>query len=1139
MPSPDPERLRGIKTFPSLVKYLRDDLDWPIESENFDDLTFDFEPEELGIDPKTSAKIESIKQLRPLSSSQPWGIFFVKFEPKKLPVVALRRILGQLVIKKRASANRADQQTWRLSDLLFLSNYGENEQRQITFAHFSGKDDSKNLPTLKVLGWDDSDTALHIDHVHATLEKKLRWPDDGNDLDVWRKTWSSAFTLRHREVIETSKELAVRLAGLAQQIRKRANAILSIETENGPLRKLMEGFKEALIHDLTEDPFADMYAQTIAYGLLSARITNPKGDNPDELSGQMPITNPFLKELMETFLSVGGRNGGTGAGSGIDFDELGINEVVDLLDNSNMEAVVRDFGDKNPLEDPVIHFYELFLHEYDTEIRMQRGVFYTPKPVVSFIVRSVDEILRKEFGLEDGLADTTTWGEIVNRNTGLEIPIGAKSDDTFVQILDPATGTGTFLVEVIDLIHKTMVAKWEDEGNSRKRIEQLWNDYVPTQLLPRLHGYELLMAPYAIAHMKIGLKLFETNYHFGSEERAQIYLTHTLEPASGENNQLSFSGMFPALAHEAEAVNAIKRNKNFTVVIGNPPYSSLSCNMSSWIKNLVNDYLNIQGERIKEKSKRNHLQNDYIKFIRIADLACMKSPLAIFAYITSNSYLDGRTLRGLRWNLLQNYQKINIFNLYGDSKKRDAKKGDENVFDITEGVSIIFGCRHQNQDDTKINYAEIQGTREQKYQELKKNTPYTLGEAIPASAPYYMFKKSDDSVRDEFLRMGPSLDHIFRVNGAGLKTNRDKFATDEDRAALLERMNQFADKAISDEDIQSRYSLKENYTWKIPKARSDFRSRRVSETKIIPLTYRPFDIRQVYYDKAIVFNPRTQIMSHMFNGPNLAIVSIGQNESKVFNHAFISRNSVEIKMATHYGASVVFPLYLYPNPMELIEQQVSVSSNFNSSVNNLINIANQSAQVGVASDMQVLHYIYAILYSQIYRKRYAEIFVNDFPRIPESPCLELFSALGLLGAELTALHLVEKSYPMAPWNQKGTKFNCPFDNTGITLAGHGSMQVDKVSYSDETVWIDKKKTCGFRGVKESVWEFHIGGYQVCQKWLKNRGPKKGQPGRILTKEDIAHYQKIIVAISETIRIMVEIDEVIEEHGGWPEAFETK
>ncbi len=237
-----------------------------------------------------------------------------------------------------------------------------------------------------------------------------------------------------------------------------------------------------------------------------------------------------------------------------------------------MEAVLRDFGDKNPQEDPVIHFYELFLKEYDPEKRMKRGVFYTLRPVVSFIVRSVDEILHNEFGLEDGLADTTTWGEMAKRNKDLKIPKGVKQDEPFVQILDPACGTGTFLVEVIDLTHRTMKAKWRKQRHMELEIPILWNEYVAEHLLPRLYGFELMMAPYAIAHMKLGLKLFETGYSFKSHERARIYLTNSLEPPQDFSDRFEFDA--PALAHEAQAVNAVKRHKQFTVVIGNPPYSS-------------------------------------------------------------------------------------------------------------------------------------------------------------------------------------------------------------------------------------------------------------------------------------------------------------------------------------------------------------------------------------------------------------------------------------------------------------------------------------------------------------------------------------------------------------------------------------
>jgi hypothetical protein len=528
--SPNGNPLHSIKTFKQLVNYLRDELDWPIEAENFDDLTFDYAPEELGLDAETAVKIKEIKQLRPLTSKQPWGIFFVNFAPKQLPVVALRRILSTLVIKKRQSSNQPHLAAWRLHDLLFISSYGETEHRDITFAHFAEEHGTGDLPTLRLLGWDDEDTKLKLDFVERELKDKLRWPEDEGDVAAWRAKWSTAFRLRPREVIKTSQQLAIQLADLARGIRKRANNVLAVESDKGPLRKMYAAFKEALIHDLSTDDFADMYAQTISYGLLTARFSHPAGLVADNLADMVPVTNPFLKDMLETFLTIGGRKGK------IDFDELGINDVVQLLRDANMEAVLRDFGDRNPQEDPVIHFYQDFLQEYDAKKRMQRGVFYTPRPVVSYIVRSVHELLQTEFGLEDGLASTVTWGEMAAKHTGLTIPAGTKPSDPFVCILDPATGTGTFLVEAIDIIHKMMEARWKKQGHMALEFQNLWNEYVPKHLLPRLYGFELLMAPYAIAHMKIGLKLYETGYRFSSDERARIYLTNMSRPCIHRSN---------------------------------------------------------------------------------------------------------------------------------------------------------------------------------------------------------------------------------------------------------------------------------------------------------------------------------------------------------------------------------------------------------------------------------------------------------------------------------------------------------------------------------------------------------------------------------------------------------------------------
>jgi hypothetical protein len=1131
MPGPDLDSLRKIKTFPSLVAYLRDDLDWPIESEDFDKLTYNYEAEELGIDVKNAAKIEYIRQLKPLYSKQPWGIFFVKFEPKKLPVVALRRILGQLVIKKRASANRADQQTWRLNDLLFLSNYGENEQRQITFAHFSGNEDLKNLPTLQVLGWDDSDTALHIDHVHSTLRSNLRWPGDENDLDVWRKTWSSAFTLRHREVIETSKELAIRLAGLAQQIRKRANSILSIETESGPLKRLMAGFKEALIHDLTEDSFADMYAQTIAYGLLSARITNPKGDNPDELSNQIPITNPFLKELMETFLLVGGRNGKAGVGSGIDFDELGINDVVSLLDNSNMEAVLRDFGDKNPLEDPVIHFYELFLHEYDSETRMQRGVFYTPQPVVSFIIRSVDELLRTEFGLENGLADTATWGQMGERHNGLKIPEGVTPDQAFVQILDPATGTGTFLVEIIDCIHKTMTEKWNVDGHGVKKVKQLWNDYVPKHLLPRLHGYEILMAPYAIAHMKIGLKLYETGYRFDSDERTRVYLTNALEPASDKQLTLNF---MLAFAHESQAVNEIKLKQRFTVIIGNPPYAGVSANHGDWITKLIDVYRYVDGEPLGEKKV--WLKNDYVKFLRLYQLAIELTGCGLVSLITDHSYLDGPTFRGLRSNMLSSFPQGFILNLHGNSKRREKTPDgglDENVFDITQGVAIATFCDGPRRESV-VRYADLWGERVEKYSELFSATISSIQwNKITPKSPFYLFAPVTTFLEREYAA-GWLVTDIFRLGSNGVQTSRDPLVIAPSREKLKRRFTWIRDGSVPDSLVARTFDVKDKSFWRLKDARSGLFQDKHWEDKIVDYSYRPFDDAWLYASSHFVHRLRHKVMQHL-EQDNLALC-VGRAGLVVegkWNLVFCTKHICDHNLF-YRGSSLNFPLYRYVKPDELnfhnshsdYARSHNINSGFLVELERRISLPHGSTGA-LSQDLTpeaVFHFSYAIFHSPTYRSRYAEFLKFNYPRLPLAGSLALFRALDRLGSELVALHLMQSP---------------KLGNYIMSLIGSGEFHVEKTSYLSETLWLDKAKTYGFRGMPEEVWNFHIGGYKICEKWLKDRGPKKGKPGRILTKEDIAHYQKIIVAISETIRIMGEIDEVIEEHGGWPGAFVTK
>ena len=910
MPNDHRDRLANIRRFDQLVAYLRDEMGWPIGSGDFEELTFEYTADELGIDEKNAAKIQEIKRLRPLEANQPWGIFFVKFEPKRLPVVALRRILGQVALKKRASANNAERRAWAPDDLLFISNYGESGERRIAFAHFAKPADGADLPTLKVLGWDNLDTPLHLDDVAEKLTHNLAWPD-GDGSDAWRERWRSAFTLRNREVITTSKELSIRLAELARTIRDRIKTALTIETDKGPLTQLMKAFQAALVHDLDADGFADMYAQTIAYGLLSARIADPTRKTADDLAAHMR-TNPFLRELMETFLKVGGRRGKAG-GPGIDFDELGVSEIVDLLDSANMEAVVRDFGDQNPQEDPVIHFYELFLKEYDAEKRMQRGVFYTPRPVVSYIVRAVDELLRTEFGLADGLADTTTWGEMAKRHKDLKIPEGVSSEHDFVQILDPATGTGTFLVEVINLIYKTLAAKWKAQGHDEKKIDAKWNEYVPKHLLTRLHGYEILMAPYAIAHVKIGLKLFETRYQFGSDERARVYLTNALESAT--DRQLSL-GFLPVLAHEAEAVKTIKKKQRFTVVIGNPPYAATSSNLSPALRRIVDPYRSVNGQMIRERSMlqfEKNIQDDYVKFFALSQATLHQTGCGVCSLISNHSYLDGPTLRGMRWNLITSFPRSWFLDLHGNANKSEKPPEgmkDENVFDIRQGVAICVMVKPIIEKiETSLGVCELWGERTDKYEWLtRKNVINSGWTQIDPKTPYYYLIKPDSGELGNEWDSWPSICELFTKRSTGTETGFDPLLVAFSKSELLQQIEMFADPKLTRQSISQHFDISEGHASVLYDRRKELRTLRAADVQQLQL--RAFDYRWALLRRDLLKTNSFNVMLDL--GPDSpGLVTTRQTKERF--SAFAVNGFCGHKVTSSYDRSYVLPLFERPS----------------------------------------------------------------------------------------------------------------------------------------------------------------------------------------------------------------------------------
>ena len=1120
MPRIEPElqRLQDIKSLPSLIKYLRDDLNWPIGSDDVDIVTFDYDPAELGFDSASTAKIDEVRQLRPLTPGQKWGIFWVKFGKKQLPVQMLRRALGNLVVKKRASTKKSDKAAWHMHDLLFISAYGDDDNRHITFAHFSESEDSeKSLPVLKVLGWDDDDTLLHLKDTYKTLVTSLNWettPTD--DPEAWREHWSKAFRLTHKEVINTTKELVVELAHLATVIKKSVLTSINAETEKGPWKKLMLAFQKTLIKDLNEEHFADVIAQTVSYGLLTARLSSDGPISLKNLVDMVPSTNPFLKELLKHFLTSAGMKGL------FDVDEAGINDVVELLNRANAQAIRNDFGKKTAGEDPVVHFYEHFLGEYNKKLKVERGVFYTPQPVVSYIVRSVHELLQKEFGLEDGLADTSSWAEVKKKNKDLKIPEGIKPDiEPFVQILDPATGTATFLIEVIEVIHNTMVAKWNKDRVPKADQIKKWNTYVPTHLLPRLYAYELMMAPYVIAHMKVGLKLNETGFtaweNLGAENRANIFLTNALESHA---KQLDLPG-FNALAHEAAAVNDIKRYKRFTVVIGNPPYSVSSHNKSPFIENLMASYkTGLDRERNIQP-----LSDDYIKFICHAEHVLNTSGQGILGFITNHSYLSGVIHRTMRKSLLATFGKISVTDLHGNSFINEHPPGgtrDSNVFDIQQGVSLFLGCR-SGATTIDIRFSELWGTGDAKLAILSGPPSEVAYKKIIPDADYAFFVPKDFSQAADYTNW-PSLEDVFGVNQNGVQTGHDSFSVTFDHKTSAKHVGDFCDPSLSDTEVSERYELGDNSGWNFAQKRQQLRGSTIQTKLIVPYFYRPFDIRYIYYDVNLLKRPSPAIMPHLVDGKNIALFSM-RKIVPTFSYSFFGVVNSVVDHGHFYmgnqGSSSCFPLYLNPTQQRLgatSSREHNFQPRFCEQLSKALGISTtvEDLPAGLTPE-DIFQYAYAAFHSPGYRCRYAEFLKIDFPRLPLTGNLELFWTLARLGGELTALHLLES----------------PKLSKNITeFIGGLNPEVEKISWSRNTVWTDKAQTTGFQGVREDVWNFHVGGYLVCEKWLKDR------KGRKLTKGDIEHYQKIVVVLSETIRLMAEIDKVIDEHGGWPGAFKA-
>lgn len=878
--------------------------------------------------------------------------------------------------------------------------------------------------------------------------------------------------------IQTASGLAFELAKRTRFLR---DEIINVEINNHQsngyhqIIGFYNTFKTYLINHLTEETFADLYAQTITYGLFAAR-TRANGEFNRRLAfDYIPRTIGILKDIFR-FISLGDPPKSM---------EVIIDDIAEILKVTDVHKILHEYTQTGKGNDPIVHFYETFLKVYDPEVREQRGVYYTPEAVVKYIVRSIHSILKSHFNLIDGLASEE------------------------VKLLDPAGGTLTFPAEAIHLAAHEYKQKYGTGG---------LNNWIKNHILQNFYAFELMMAPYAIGHIKIGFILEELGYKMNDNERFKLYLTNTLEKDNLEKTTIP--GL-ASLSEESHLAGEVKEKTPLLVILGNPPYSGISANINEWTERLLKEdvdgtqsYYKVDGHSLGEKKV--WLQDDYVKFLRFAQWKIQKHGYGVVGMITNHSYLDNPTFRGMRQSLMKTFDEIYILDLHGNSlKKETAPDGtkDENVFDIRQGVAIGIFIRNKVPQKLRVYYLDLYGTREKKYKWLENNSfsrkNYKL---IKPNSPWYLFVPWNTSNIREYQKW-KRIDEIFPVNVTGIVTARDNLAIDFDKSSLERKIALFRNEKLTDDMVRDALQLKDNYQWKLSEQRKLFQSIKNWQQYFTKILYRPFDVRYIYYQDNIVFRPRREVMRHMLEG-NIGLLIARQMDKSGIEPVFITQYIVDAHSITSATSiTCLFPLYLYPDkpngnssdsdkysdmlfePEEVYNKRANIHPSVLESLT--------TAYHQTPSPEEILYYIYAILYSNIYCKTYTEFLKMDFPRIPFTTKYKLFKQLSELGNQLVDLHLLKSkdlSSPIVKYQGKGT-----------------NDKIEKIVYDEhkKRVYINADKY--FEPISPEVWNYPIGGYQVVQKYLKDRkGRDIGDP---------REYSYIVTAIIKTMEIQKQIDKL--------------
>jgi predicted helicase len=914
------------------------------------------------------------------------------------------------------------------------------------------------------------------------IAKKLQMTPPAENEEKFNQLLEKFFAFSLPKVY-TAENLAIELAKRTRFLR---DEVISVELEQheigkGKLYGFYNAFKKYLIANLNEKDFADLFSQTITYGLFAARTRSTDNFNRKLAYDYIPKTIGILRDVF-SFISLGDLPTQM---------EVMVDDIAEVLNAADVKNILRQYYSAGKGEDPIVHFYETFLNVYDPATREKRGVYYTPEPVVRYIVRSIHDLLKTHFDMPDGLA----------------------SKD--VTVLDPAGGTLTFPAEAIKIAVKEFTDKYGEGGLDK---------FISGQILKNFYAFELMMAPYAIGHIKISFLLEELGYEMKNDERFKLYLTNTLDMEDLAQTQIP--GL-ESLSEESHEAGKVKQKEPILVIMGNPPYSGISANINEWTEKLLKEdldgaqsYYKIDGEKLDEKKL--WLQNDYVKFLRFSQWKIHKAGQGIVGMITDNSYLDNPTFRGMRQSLIKTYNEIYFINLHGNANKKETSpegRKDENVFDIRQGTSIALFVKKKNGKGCRIYYRDQYGLREEKYIWLGSNQLNVKHyERLKPESPWYFFIKRNTKDIEHFNQW-MKMNEIFPVSTVGFVTARDSLNIGFDPNELWNRLFQFS--RMDSELARQTFELgNDSRDWKVQRAQADFKDSGMAKELISTVLYRPFDTRFSYYtgnSRGLYSSPQKAIMQHMQRDNVGIVLSKGVEIDSGYKHVFISDDLINHHSVSLKETNYLFPLYLYKAEEDkkkktglqgmMVFEPVVEYGNQGRKPNIALKVFEQleKAYKKKPTPEQILYYCYGVLYSNTYREKYAEFLKIDFPRIPFAADYKLFLQMAAVGEELTELHLL-----------KSKSLSKPI----VKYKGTGEDLIEKPVFDAEREAVFINDTKHFDGITESMWNYHIGGYQVLEKYLKDR------KGRQMT--DPATYCKIATAIQSTIVLQAKADEVFDE-----------